>query len=332
MRQKPDCTRRDHAGHQGGGLRRSAYRLSFALAAGGAALGAARDAQAATCVQIDEGRDGLTPEERQSARTLLEDALAEQKVEVAREGCTETWTLYHVRLGETLTVVVQGPAGARRERVKSLDDLPALYRQLSRSLVTGGSTTNDSASMDRRDVTESQEDTRRVRADAIWYAKLGYGATTADDFHSGPAFGFGRRWELDRMGIDFGFLNFILYQGSDDFSGASVGWIDLGADFFFDPYANSTAFVGAGLSLGNHSISTETGDYEATGLQGKATLGYEMFRASTIRLLVQLEAAFPMYRLTRESVEPLTGVETRDRTYCPTLTLSLGLGWGGRTH
>jgi hypothetical protein len=51
-------------------------------------------------------------------------------------------------------------------------------------------------------VTESQNQPQRVRADAIWYAKLGYGATTADGFDSGPEFGFGRRWELDRVGID----------------------------------------------------------------------------------------------------------------------------------
>jgi hypothetical protein len=299
---------------------------------GGLALGLAllspRLASASTCVQIDAARDGLSDEERESTRTLFEEALGEAGVSVSREGCSETWTLYHIRLGESITVVAQSPRGTRRERVQRIEDLPATYHQIARSIQSGTQNTNDSGNVDRRNVTDSQSDRRRVNADAIWYAKLGYGSTPAAGFHGGPAFGFGRRWELDSICINLGFLNFIMYQDADEFRGASAGWIELGADYFFDPYANSSAYVGAGLSLGNHSIPDQNGAYENAGLQGKVTMGYEMFRASTIRLIAHLDATLPMYRLSRTVTDAITGLEDQQHVYSPTMQLSLGLGWG----
>ena len=70
----------------------------------------------------------------------------------------------------------------------------------------------------------------------------------------------------------------------------------------------------------------------SSGLQGKASLGYEMFRASTIRLLVQVDATLPMFRLSREVFDDVTQTLSRDRVYAPTLTLCLGLGWGSRSN
>lgn len=311
-----------------------ALRVATGALVAAAALGAPRVALATSCVVIDEERDGLSAEERQSARTLFEEALGEAGVTVGREGCTETWTLYHVELGKSITLVVQSPRGTRRERVKKIEDLPATYHQLTRAILTGTENTNDSGNVDRRNVTESQNERKRVRADAVWYAKLGYGFTPADGFHGGPGFGFGRRWELDSVGINLGFLNFILYQDSDEFRGASAGWIELGADYFFDPYANSSPYVGAGLSLGNHSIPSADGDYENAGLQGKATLGYEMFRASTIRLSLHFDATLPMYRLSRTTYllgSDGSNQEDVDHVYSPTFQLSLSLGWGARS-
>lgn len=305
-------------------------RMALGTLAAATTLASARLASAGACVSIDAERDGLSVDERRSTRTLFEEALGEAGVSVGRDGCSETWTLYHVRLGKSITVVVQSPRGTRRERVKKVEDLPATYHQLARSIVSGKENTNDSAAVDRRHVSDSQSERKRVSADAVWYAKLGYGSTPAAGFHAGPAFGFGRRWELDSVGINLGFLNFILYQDSEEFSGSSAGWIDLGADYFFDPYANGSAYVGAGLSLGHHSLSDEGGDYDNAGLQGKATFGYEMFRASTIRLSLHFDATLPMYRLTRTTVDPLTGAEDEDHVYSPTFQLSLGIGWGSR--
>lgn len=308
--------------------------FALGLATLGAALAAPVTAWASACVAVDEQRDGLGDEERQAAKTLFEEALSENGIEIAREGCTETWTLYHVRLGKTVTVVVQGPRGTRRERVKAVEDLPAVYSQLARAIVTGTENTNDSNNVDRRNVTEAQTETQRVAADAIWYAKLGYGATPANDLYGGPAFGFGRRWELDRVGIDLSFLNFLLYQTSNGIDGTSVGWVELGVDYFFSPYANNTLFMGAGLSLGSHALPSEDGgdEYTGGGLQGKVTLGYELFRASTIRLLIEADARLPFHRLSRDVFEPTTNELVRDHTYAPTFVLSLGIGWGSRSN
>lgn len=304
-----------------------ALSLSAGAAAAALAIFFAPAASASSCVNVDTERDGLAEDERQSARTLFEEALAEAGVGVAREGCSENWTLYHVRLGKSITVVVQSPSGTRRERVESLEDLPAVYHQLAHAIVSGSENTNDN--VDRRNVTEAQNQRRRVAADAIWYAKLGYGSTPAAGFHGGPAFGFGRRWELDRIGINLSFLNFILYQDSDEFRGSSVGWIELGADYFFDPYGSSSAYVGAGLSIGTHSIPDgRDGEYENAGLQGKFSAGYELFRASNIRLLLHADATLPMYRLTRTTVDPLLQVEYESHVYAPTFQFCLGLGWG----
>jgi hypothetical protein len=306
------------------------WPASIAIGASSLALGllTPSSALASTCVVVDEERDGLSDEERQSTRTLFEESLGEAGVTVVREGCSETWTLYHVRLGKSITVVVQSPLGTRRERVKKIEDLPATYHQLAHAIVNRTDNTAESASVDRRNVTEAQSERKRVTADAVWYAKLGYGSTPAAGFHSGPAFGFGRRWELDSIGINLGFLNFIMYQDSDEFNGASAGWIELGADYFFSPYGNNSAYVGAGLSLGNHSIPEAGGNYENAGLQGKATLGYEMFRASTIRLSAHFDATLPMFRLARSTTDPITGASNEQHVYSPTFQLSLGLGWG----
>ncbi len=292
-----------------------------------AAVLAPGSARAASCVQIDEQRDGLSAEERSSVLTLFEAALSEERQEVVREGCTDTWTLYHVRLGESLTVVVQSSRGMRRERVNEIEDLPPLYSQLVRSLLSGSELTTDGGAVNRKNVTESQTEPQRVHAEAMWYAKLGYGTTTADGFHSGPQFGFGRRWELDTVGIDLAFLNFLTYQDSDEFSGMSVGWIELGADYFFDAFGNSSPYVGAGLSLGSHTIPSGDGEFEGSGLQGKAMVGYEFFRASTIRLLAQFDAVLPMYRLARKTSDGLGNTVTA-HTYSPNFMFSLGLGWG----
>ena len=64
--------------------------------------------------------------------------------------------------------------------------------------------------------------------------------------------------------------------------------------------------------------------------QGKATFGYEMFRASTIRLSAHFDATLPMFRLTRTTTDVNTGIEDDDHVYAPTFQLSLALGWGGR--
>jgi hypothetical protein len=81
-------------------------------------------------------------------------------------------------------------------------------------------------------------------------------------------------------------------------------------------------------------VPSDGADFEGSGLQAKATLGYEMFRASTIRLLLQADAILPMYRLSRTTNGLINGldVETKSHTYAPNLMFSLGLGWGSSSE
>jgi len=296
---------------------------------GAALLAAPALAHAATCVVVDQDRDGLSAEEQSSARTLFEDTLRHNQIAIARDDCTETWTLYHVRLGQNVTVVVRSPRGERRETVRKIEDLPGVYDQMTKSLVTGVVATNDSSVVDRKNVTESQTKNRRVAADAFWYARLGYGATASDGLIGGPAFGFGRRWELDRIGIDLSFLNLAIYQDEDGARGAGGSIVKLGVDYFLDPQANHTPCFGAGLSWGVNTIREKDGegDYSGTGLQGELMAGYEMFRASSVRLFVEADASLPMYRTSRVEFD-VTGGEERSYRYAPMFSLSLGLGWG----
>ena len=57
-------------------------------------------------------------------------------------------------------------------------------------------------------------------------------------------------------------------------------------------------------------------------------VGYELFRASNIRLLLHADATLPMFRLSSTNTDPVTLVETEDHVYAPTFQLCLGLGWG----
>lgn len=286
-----------------------------------------RTVYASSCVTVDEQRDGLGPTERRSAQTLFEDVLAENGVTVVRSDCSETWTIYHVRLGRSISVSVQSPRGQRHERVRRIEDLPGIYDQMVRSILTHTDGTGDSFAVDRDNVTDTQTTNNRVAADAIWYGRLGYGAGFPESYRGGTAFGFGRRWELDRVGLDLSFLNLALYQNSEGADGVSASWLKFELHYFFNAHANHTPYLGGGLSLGSNSLPAAGGEYNGFGLQGELSVGYEMLRASTLRVFAQLDATLPMYRASRVSALNTDSSE-REFVYAPTVTLALGLGWG----
>src|SRR5260221_14454621 len=136
-------------------------------------------AHADVCVTVDEAHDSLSPLERSAAVMILT-----RQFEAAGEPgvgapCANQYILTHVRLGETIYVSLSGPYGRREATALGIDDLPAVYNQMARSLVTG-QPMNLRGVVDRTNVSATQANALRVNSDSVFYVRLGYGAIFAD--------------------------------------------------------------------------------------------------------------------------------------------------------
>jgi hypothetical protein len=314
----------------------------------------ARTAAAAVCVEVDTSRDTLSEGDRNGTRVLLGQALEREGVHVAQENCAGTYSVYHVKLGNSITVFLQGPQGMpqpgmvgamgyRQATARSLEDVPPVYSQMVRSLITGQPMNTANDTVDRTNATAAQQAPNRVEADSLWYARLGYGGALGPSFTHGPAFGFGYRYELDSLGIDLSFLNLMIGNNTDNNSSSgSVGvtgsWIKLMALYFIDPTANRTSYVGGGLGWGATAVASATNGssttnstvstYSGSGLQAELSVGYELLRASTIRIFMQLDATLPLYSVHSATVDLTTSNSSTSSSYAPSFVASFGIGWG----
>jgi hypothetical protein len=308
-------------------------------------IGAARAASAQTCVRVDESADMLAPDERVAAVMLVrrQFELAGHKV-AADTSCETTYTLSHIRLGNTIIVTLSGGAlGSREGKALGLDDLPAVYSQLVRALTTG-QPMGSLAVVDRTNVSASQDlPPRRVQSEGYWHARVGHASLFGPDTKQAASFGFGYRAVFDRLGLDMSFLNFQLQDSGDLYgSGSSVlTLVKLEGLYFFSPNANRSPYLGGGLSYGRTEMEMPTGDSfpsygRGAGLQGELTFGYEFARVTSARFFAQADVTLPFYDVTFEHfsypapsasgrfVPPTITVE---RHYVPSLTVSVGLGW-----
>jgi hypothetical protein len=319
---------------------RTLRRVLLALAIMAATTGTAA---AQTCLSIDEPRDMLTPDERTAALILVRRQFEQAGQPVAESNCASTHLLSHVRLGSTIIVSLSGPLGSREGTARGVDDLPALYSQLVRSLTTG-EPMGSLAVVDRTNVTAAQSETpRRFQSDGVWYARLGHSSLFARSTYNGPMFGFGYRAEFDRLGLDVSFLNFQPPGGGLYSDGASaMTLIKLSGLYFVSPPSSRSAYFGAGLSYGSVDLDTTPFDQGLTsghgrGLQGELTAGYEFARVTSVRLFAQADVTLPFYNIEFETVSyqqtPPGAVFvpptiTTESVYAPTLTVSVGVGWG----
>ena len=147
--------------------------------------------------------------------------------------------------------------------------------------------------------------------------------------------GFGYRAELDRLAIDISFLNAQFRTSSYASSGASAAsMVKLSGLYFLNPTSNLSGYFGAGLSYGRRSFggwSSGTGEtfttqWDGSGLQGELTVGYELARATSLRLFVQADAVLPFYEVTSETITRFGLRRTSDSRYAPSLIVSIGLG------
>jgi hypothetical protein len=310
--------------------------------------GTARAANGQTCLVIDEPRDTLGRDERIAALLLLGKEFERAGQPVVDRDCAATYTVAHIRLGTTIVVSLSGPKGSREAKALGLDDLPAVYSQMVRSLTTG-EPIGSLAVVDRTNVSASQDlPPRRVRAEGYWYARLGYGSLFTDSTHNGAAFGFGYRAEFNRLGLEVSFFNMQL-NDAGGYSGASSSassLIKLQGLFFTNPTGNRSAYFGGGLSYGRtHLHSANIGDFPASGhgsgLQAGLTAGYEIARVTSARLFVQADVTLPFYDVVLErytySQTPSNGryvppMVTTERQYVPSVAVSVGLGWQRRSR
>jgi hypothetical protein len=291
--------------------------LAAAAAALAGALLAARPAGAAVCAEIDATKDNLSPQDRAAALTLLVQALKDEGQVVGTEGCTATYRVYHVRLGQSVNVVMQGPQGTREGSAPALEQVPPLYGQMIRSLLinqpmAGGQPRG--AVMPHPGWVESE---------SIWYARAGVGGTAGPVRAVGPMIGFGYRYLLKGFGIDVSAVNlmFPANQGDAEHS-ASVGitgsWLKIMGLYVASP----TIYLGAGASWGGVGVASNTEAFDGHGVQAEASAGFLALRSGTLRLFVQADASLPLFTIARDF--PVGGATA----YIPTFCVSLGLGRG----
>jgi hypothetical protein len=311
-----------------------------AMVIASAPLPVAAQERSRACLVIDEGRDTFSLQDRQAALILVGRELERTGRQVVSGECVERYGLSHVRLGNTITVVLAGPPGQREGRASGMDDLPGLYNQLVRALLTG-SAVGAMNVIDRTNVTTVQATPKRVGIDSFGYARLGYARMLGQGGTGSPAFGFGYRAELDSWGLDVSFLNQQLPSANSAFGrsgGVAGSLLKLQGLYFVNPRANASAYFGGGISWGTTSGSSDSSpngysSWRGSGLQGELTAGYELPRASELRVFVQTDATLPFYHTTGQaytfSPAGSTAVTT-GRRYNPSATVSVGVGWQRR--
>jgi hypothetical protein len=300
----------------------------------------ATPARADVCVSVDTTHDMFSPSEQAAARLLMQRQFEQVGERVLPEGCASAYSLTHVRLGNTIVVSIDGPAGRREGIAQGMDDLPALYNQMALSIVTGRPMTGFNV-IDRTNVTASQaRAARRVHTDSLWYARLGYGSLFGNGSYGTPSLGFGYRAELDAFAIDVSFLN-VQFSGNNTFSSPDAAAhtpLRLSGLYFLSPRSNRSVYLGSGLSFGYQSFGGSftpvngayTSPWRGRGLQGELTVGYELARATSFRTFVQADAVLPFYKATSEtypmSSRPGIPAPSISRRYAPSLIVSIGVG------
>jgi hypothetical protein len=286
-------------------------------------------ASADICVSVDEARDTFSDANRKAAVSLLAGQFEAEGLRVVSRDCTDTYVVSHIELGRTITVTLAGPEGRREGVAIGIDDVPALYSQLVRALLSGREVGSMRKVVDRTNVVVTQTSPLRVQADSLMYVRLGYGSQFGPLSQSGAAMGIGFRRELDALAIDVSFLN-VQQQASstNDFgdNGSSASWIKLEALRYVNRKSNSSAYWGGGASWGSSNGWSDTKYWSGDGVQAELTAGYEMLRASNIRVFWQTDVVLPLYSVSVETFRyPLASVSNRQ--YMPTATVSFGLGW-----
>lgn len=299
-----------------------------------------RAAAADVCVSVDEARDTFTAQGRSAALLLLARQFELEGERVVPPGCPNGYMVSHIQFGTRITITLSGPKGQRDATAKGMDDVPAVYSQMVRSLIRG-QPMDAPGIVDRTNVSDTQASApNRIHSDSLYYARLGYGAIFGEDTYGVPSIGvFGYRHERDRLGIDVSFLN-IQYKSVDSSyvygSTSSGSWLKLELLRFTNPVSDRSLYFGGGLSWSYTDLDAGLDNgytsWHGSGLQGELTAGLELGRASSMLVFVQGDVGLPFYETqgdtyTYSMVPPYTHTTVTTSRYAPSVTVSFGLGW-----
>ena len=171
---------------------------------------------------------------------------------------------------------------------------------------------------------------RRVPSKNLFFVRIGYGYATGPSEGGGALLGLGWRRELNRVALDVSFANVLLLSKGNDnayssepINHGSFTPVAVGVNYHFRPLASGTPYAGLGFGIRIFHPEFEP----ANSFDVRLNCGYEMLRASTVRLFVQADAILPTYKLRRKTEGRTSDAE---RSWPGTFTLSLGVGFGGR--
>jgi len=99
--------------------------------------------------------------------------------------------------------------------------------------------------------------------------------------------------------------------------------LSWGRTYINEPYAAQVTPIPTGPNTVYYYNTAGRG----SGLQGELTAGYELGRATTIRMFMQADAILPFYSVTSQSISSRGVVSSTTRRYTPSLVMSLGFGW-----
>jgi hypothetical protein len=178
----------------------------------------------------------------------------------------------------------------------------------------------------------------RTVAESLFYLRLGESAMMGSDVRGGPGVGLGYRIELDRFGVDASANLGVTDVARKTEKGIEGSWLKLTAQYYFDPTADRSFYVGGGLSWGARSATVCGQRYAGSGLQAELVGGYELYRSSTMRIFVQADATLPLYMADHQggpaapshdvTGKPLPSADPPGQHLLPSMGISFGIAWG----
>ena len=244
-------------------------------------------AGADVCVTIDEARDRFSPQDREAALLLLARQFELAGEHVVPPGCDNQYVVSHVQLGNTITITLSGAKGQRDATALGMDDVPAVYSQMVRSLLRGVPMTAPGI-VDRTNVSNPQAQApNRVYSDSLFYARIGYGATFGDQTLRRPVGGNdristgirrgGHRRVVLQLPVQIVQRLVRLLLRTTGSSGTNGSWLKLEILRFFARTSDKSPYVGGGPEREHARIwHNNATSWSGSGLQGEITGGYEL--------------------------------------------------------